>query len=75
MEINAFPERLDLSEPLAREAASAGATMVVCTDAHSPEGMEDMVYGIGCCARRAGLSAHAIANTKDTEEFLKMKKP
>ncbi len=75
LEINAFPERLDLSEPLAREAASAGATMVVCTDAHSPEGMEDMVYGIGCCARRAGLSAHAIANTKDTEEFLKMKKP
>ena len=74
LEINAFPERLDLPEELALSAASEGARLAISTDAHSPEGMEDIVYGVRCCARRAGLSASSIANTRKLDEFLKLKK-
>lgn len=74
LEINAFPERLDLPEELVFSAASEGANLVISTDAHSAHGMEDIVYGVRCCARRAGLSASHIANTRKLEEFLKLKK-
>ncbi|HEY8416737.1 MAG TPA: DNA polymerase/3'-5' exonuclease PolX [Limnochordales bacterium] len=61
LEINASPERLDLKDVYARWARERGVMLVVNTDAHSTEGLEQMAYGI-TVARRAWLSARDVLN-------------
>ena len=64
LEINAAPERLDLSAERAREAAARGVPIVINTDAHSPAGVGAATWGV-YQARRAGLTAEQVANTRD----------
>jgi DNA polymerase (family 10) len=66
IEINASPDRRDLSEVHARAAAAAGVTIVINSDAHSPQGLDVMRYGVWT-ARRAWLGAAEIANTLPLE--------
>jgi len=71
LEINAQPERCDLSDVLARAARDAGVALVVATDAHRKEQLDFMRLGVGQ-ARRAWLTAHDVLNTrswKDLERF------
>ncbi len=63
LEINANPWRLDLNEHHAAAAKKAGVKIVISTDAHSTRGLEVMRCGI-LQARRAGLEAADIANTR-----------
>jgi DNA polymerase (family X) len=63
LEINGSPDRLDLTAPAARRAAALGATMVVCSDAHSPGDFENLRFGIQE-ARRGWLRAPDVANTR-----------
>lgn len=65
LEINSSVDRLDLPEDEAKEAFSAGVKLVISTDAHSPECMEDMRYGVLASARRAGLPPESIINTRE----------
>ncbi len=74
LEINASPDRLDLNEQLAQTASACGARLAVCTDAHSPAGMDDMVFGIASSARRAGLTSEAIINTQPLDDWFPIKK-
>jgi DNA polymerase (family 10) len=69
LEINASPERLDLSANHARAAKAKGAKFIVSTDAHHPKHLANMKYGIAT-ARRAGLTAADILNTFAPEQFL-----
>jgi DNA polymerase (family 10) len=69
LEINASPERLDLSANHARAAKAKGAKFIVSTDAHHPKHLANMKYGIAT-ARRAGLTAADILNTFAAEQFL-----
>ncbi len=62
LEINGSPDRLDLAAPAARRAASLGARMVICSDAHAPGDFDNLRWGIGE-ARRAWLTAGDVANT------------
>ena len=73
LEINANPNRRDLSEQHARLAAEAGATIVVNTDAHGTETMANMAYGVAT-ARRAWLTAEQVANTRPWREFSRLRK-
>lgn len=73
LEINSSPDRLDLSEELALEAVSCGARLAVSTDAHSPSGMDDMVFGMTASARRAGLEPGVIINTQSLERWFPLK--
>lgn len=66
LEINGSPDRLDLSAPAARRAAALGATMVVCSDAHSPDDFENLRFGVGE-ARRGWLKSGDVANTRSWE--------
>jgi DNA polymerase (family 10) len=66
LEINGSADRLDLTAPAARRAAALGATMVVCSDAHSPGDFENLRFGIGE-ARRGWLSNADVANTRAWE--------
>jgi DNA polymerase (family 10) len=71
IEINANPNRRDLSDRHARLAADAGVRIVVNTDAHGIDTLENMAYGIAT-ARRAWLTAADIANTLPWAEFKKL---
>ncbi len=68
MELNANPARLDLNELHLAAAKRLGIPIVISTDAHSTTGMDVMQYGIQQ-ARRGGLSAGDVANTKSWEAF------
>ena len=56
LEINGNPNRRDLSEHHARLAAEAGVTIVLNTDAHGVETLNNMDYAVAT-ARRAWLTA------------------
>jgi DNA polymerase (family 10) len=62
LEINASPERLDLSAGWARRAKELGVKLVISTDAHDARRLADMEYGVSV-ARRAGLTQDDVVNT------------
>ncbi|QEG41095.1 DNA polymerase/3'-5' exonuclease PolX [Roseimaritima ulvae] len=63
LELNANPARLDLNEQHLTMAARQGVPIVISTDAHSIDGLDVMKHGIQQ-ARRGGLTAAQVANTK-----------
>lgn len=73
LEINADPHRLDLDDIHAAEAKAHGIPIVISTDAHSIEGLQNMQYGV-YQARRAGLTKPDVANTRSFREFKKLLK-
>ncbi len=68
LEINASPERLDLSGPLIRSAKAKGARFTISTDAHHPKHLAGMRYGV-VTARRGWLEASDILNTLPVDRF------
>lgn len=68
LEINASPERLDLSPPHVRRALEYGAKIAVNTDAHDLQRLEEMEYGVAV-ARRAGLTREQVVNTLPLAEL------
>src|SRR5712691_6032104 len=68
LEINASPERLDLSGPLIRAAKAKGCKFVISTDAHHPKHLANMGYGIRM-ARRGWLEPGDVVNTRSADEF------
>jgi DNA polymerase (family 10) len=71
MEINAHPSRLDLDDVSAAAARNLGIPIVISTDAHAVTGLDVMQYGI-YQARRAGLTALDVANTRPWKVFQKL---
>ncbi len=68
MELNAYPDRLDLSDRHLRMAKERGVKIVINTDAHHTSHLEKMHYGI-LQARRAWLTAADVLNTLPAEKF------
>jgi DNA polymerase (family X) len=68
LEINASPERLDLSGPLIRSAKAKGARFTISTDAHHPKHLGSMRYGV-VTARRGWLGPGDIMNTLPADGF------
>jgi DNA polymerase (family 10) len=71
LEINAYPERLDLSDVHAKRAKEAGVLMSIDTDAHSAAGLEVMKYGV-MTARRGWLEKKDVINTLPLAQLLKL---
>jgi DNA polymerase (family X) len=69
LEVNSSPERLDLSANHVRAAKAKGAKFIVSTDAHHPNHLLNMRYGI-LTARRGGLTATDVMNTLPGDQFL-----
>jgi len=69
LEINGS-ERLDLPDTLAAAAKAYGARFVLSTDAHDPRQLGNMRFAVAV-ARRAGLQAADVMNTRPLEAFLK----
>ena len=74
LEINAFPDRLDLDDVHTKMAKEHGLGFVLGTDSHSVANLEYMRFGIAT-ARRGWLEKKDILNTfsvKDVEKMLGM---
>lgn len=69
VEHNASPSRADLSDLHLRRARELGCKIVVNTDAHATEELDQMRYGI-TQLRRAWLTAGDVLNTSLTAESL-----
>src|SRR6058998_1448057 len=70
LELNGHPERMDLPDTLAAAAQRQGVRFVLSTDSHQPNNLVFMKYAVDL-ARRAGLEARDILNTRPLEEFRK----
>jgi len=70
LEINAYPERLDLNDVYCRMAKDRGVQLAIETDAHSIDGLEFMNLGVDV-ARRGWLEKKDIINTLSLDKLLK----
>jgi DNA polymerase (family 10) len=68
LEVNAFPERLDLCDTHVRLAMERGAKITINTDAHYPEHLRFMRYGVAT-ARRGWATRDAVINTWPREKL------
>jgi DNA polymerase (family 10) len=73
LEINANPDRRDLFDIHARGAARAGVRILIDSDAHRTDTLQNMRWGIAT-ARRAWLTAADVANTRTWPELRKLRK-
>jgi DNA polymerase (family 10) len=71
LEINAYPDRLDLRDVDARMAKEMGAKLVISTDAHSTPQLELMKFGV-FTARRGWVEAKNVINTLPLQGLLKV---
>jgi DNA polymerase (family X) len=71
LEINANPDRRDLSDVHARAAAAAGVVIVIDSDAHRIATLANMRWGVAT-ARRAWLTKDDVANTRPWRELSKL---
>lgn len=70
LEINSWPERLDLKDIYIKMAKRIGVKMIVNTDSHQKDQMRFMEFGVAQ-ARRGWAEKSDIINTNSVEELLK----
>ena len=68
VEINSWPERLDLSDTLVRDGLKNGVKFVINSDAHANDQMGNMFYGVSV-ARRGWCQKSDIINTLPYQKF------
>jgi DNA polymerase (family 10) len=68
LEHNCNPHRLDPDWPALKRAARRGIRVALCPDAHSPEDLAYMRYGV-LMARKAWLGEEQILNCMSSEEI------
>ena len=69
LEIDAYPERSDLSAIHARAAVRAGVMLVVDSDAHAPEHFDFLPLG-EAIARRGWATKKDVLNTKSAKDLM-----
>jgi len=69
LEINSYPERLDLNDKNIRKAKESGIKMIINTDSHQKDQLRFIEYGIAQ-ARRGWAESKDIINTRSLEKLL-----
>jgi len=69
LEINAHPSRLDLDDIYARRAKELGIPLSINTDAHAPDQLDVLFYGVAT-ARRGWLEPANVINAWPVERLL-----
>jgi DNA polymerase (family 10) len=69
LELNAHPERLDLTDAHCQMAREEGVLVSINSDAHSRLDFANLAYGVGQ-ARRGWLEAGDVLNTRRLRELL-----
>jgi len=71
LEVNCWPERLDLRDVHLRQGREYGARFCICTDAHARGQMRDLIrYGV-LTAQRGWLTRAEVLNTRPLKALLK----
>ncbi|MEA3431708.1 MAG: DNA polymerase/3'-5' exonuclease PolX [candidate division WOR-3 bacterium] len=70
LEINGYPDRLDLSDINSREAKKYGVKFSICSDAHNKDKLSQIKFGIGI-ARRGWVEKSDVINALPLEELEK----
>ena len=73
LEINSAPDRRDLHDVHARNAAEAGVPILIDSDAHGVRELALVRWGVAT-ARRAWLTAEQVANCRSWPEFAALRK-
>jgi len=73
LEVNAYPDRLDLRDTHVRLAMERGAKIAINTDAHGPAHLPFMRYGVAT-ARRGWATRQAVINTWPRERLVEWTK-
>ena len=68
MELNAYPDRLDLNDVHLRQAKQHGVKIVINTDSHHTSHMDKIRFGV-LQARRAWLTRDDVLNTLPPAQF------
>jgi DNA polymerase (family 10) len=68
LELNALPDRLDLTDVHCRMAKDEGVLVAIDTDAHGVDGFEVLKYGVGQ-ARRGWLERKDVLNARPLKEL------
>ena len=71
LELNANPQRLDLTETYCQMAKEAGVLVAINTDAHSVDEFGQLRFGIGQ-ARRGWLEKKDVLNARPLNDLLKL---
>jgi DNA polymerase (family 10) len=70
MEINAYPNRLDLNDNWSKTAKEIGVKIAIDSDAHEPEQLKVMRYGVKV-ARRGWLEKNDVLNTSSFQDLIR----
>jgi DNA polymerase (family 10) len=73
MELNSYPDRLDLNDVHLRQAKQRSVKIVINTDSHHTSHLDKIRYGV-LQARRAWLTKEDVLNTLSAEKFAKAMK-
>jgi DNA polymerase (family 10) len=73
MELNSYPDRLDLNDVHLRQAKQRGVKVVINTDSHHTSHLDKIRYGV-LQARRAWLTKGDVLNTLPGQSFAKAMK-
>ncbi len=73
LELNAYPERLDLNDIHCKLAKDTGVLVAISTDAHNTLHLKNIVYGVHT-ARRGWLGKKDVLNAGGLKEVLKLLK-
>ncbi|MDD5594210.1 MAG: DNA polymerase/3'-5' exonuclease PolX [Candidatus Margulisbacteria bacterium] len=71
LEVNAYPERLDLSDVHCRRAKEQGVLLSINTDSHAALQLQLIKYGV-LTARRGWVEKRDVINTRPLEKLLKL---
>lgn len=69
LEVNCFPDRLDLRDAHVRAAVERGATLSIDTDSHAPRDLENLRFGVAT-AQRGWATKADVLNTRPVEDLL-----
>ncbi len=70
LEVNGYPDRLDLSDVNVREAKKYGVKFSICSDAHSKDRLTQVRFGVGT-ARRGWAEKDDVINALSLDELEK----
>jgi DNA polymerase (family 10) len=73
MELNSYPDRLDLNDVHLRQAKQRGVKIVINTDSHHTSHLDKIRFGV-LQARRAWLTKNDVLNTLSVEDFARAMK-
>ncbi|MCL4365633.1 DNA polymerase/3'-5' exonuclease PolX [Patescibacteria group bacterium] len=68
LEINSYPNRLDLRDDLIRQALKFGVKFIINTDAHEVSQMDNMKFGVAV-ARRGWVEREDVVNCWEWKKF------